>query len=49
MSVARQVTVLDFGHVIATGTPSEVRRHPDVIRAYLGDLSVEPTTQVPTQ
>ena len=49
MSVARQVTVLDFGRVIATGTPSEVRRHPDVIRAYLGDLSVEPTTQVPTQ
>jgi sulfate-transporting ATPase len=49
MSVAQRVTVLDFGRVIATGSPSEVRRHPDVIRAYLGDLSVEPPTQVPTQ
>jgi ABC-type branched-subunit amino acid transport system ATPase component len=49
MSVAQRVTVLDFGRVIATGTPAEVRRHPDVIRAYLGDLSIEPTTQVPTQ
>ncbi|MET4637286.1 ABC transporter ATP-binding protein [Mycetocola sp. 2940] len=35
-SVASQVTVLDNGHVIAEGTPAEVREHPEVLRAYLG-------------
>ena len=36
MDIADRVTVLDFGLVIATGVPSEVQRHPQVIRAYLG-------------
>ena len=36
MDIADRVTVLDFGRVIATGVPSEVQRHPEVIRAYLG-------------
>ena len=31
-----RVTVLDGGHIIAEGTPDEVKRHPEVIRAYLG-------------
>ncbi|WP_040801422.1 ABC transporter ATP-binding protein [Nocardia higoensis] len=35
-SVASQVTVLDNGHVIAEGTPREVREHPQVLEAYLG-------------
>lgn len=35
-SVAAQVTVLDNGHVIAEGTPREVREHPQVLEAYLG-------------
>ncbi len=30
------VLVVDFGTPIATGTPDEVQRHPDVVRAYLG-------------
>lgn len=43
MSVAERVVVLDFGRVIAEGTPAAVRHHPDVVRAYLGDLAAEPT------
>jgi len=29
--------VLDLGRVLTIGAPGEVVRHPEVIRAYLGD------------
>ena len=41
MDISDQVAVLDFGLQIGNGTPDEVQRNPDVIRAYLGeDLSI---------
>jgi len=36
MGIADHVTVLDFGRRIADGTPAEIQRHPEVLRAYLG-------------
>jgi sulfate-transporting ATPase len=36
MSTCDRIVVLDFGKVIATGTPAEIRDNPLVLAAYLG-------------
>jgi branched-chain amino acid transport system ATP-binding protein len=41
MSVCDKVVVLDFGRVIASGEPAEIRENPDVLEAYLGRTADE--------
>ena len=36
MNVCHKITVMDFGQVIASGQPLEVRNNPLVLQAYLG-------------
>jgi len=37
MGVSDRIVCLNQGRIIANGTPSEIQRHPEVIRAYLGE------------
>lgn len=37
MSLSDRIHVMDYGEMIARGTPQEIRENPEVIKAYLGE------------
>jgi branched-chain amino acid transport system ATP-binding protein len=40
MGVSDRIVCLNYGRIIAEGSPAEIQRNPDVIRAYLGEKYV---------
>ena len=46
LGISDYVVVLEFGRVIAHGTPDVVRREPQVVKAYLGSAAGELTPAV---
>ncbi len=49
MSVCQNITVLDFGVVVASGDPSTVQADPAVQAAYLGDSKQQGHTEAPAR
>jgi len=41
MNLCEHITVLDHGQIIAAGTPQQVQKSDEVIKAYLGEPAGE--------
>jgi branched-chain amino acid transport system ATP-binding protein len=41
MGVCEEIHVLDHGETIAHGVPAEIKKHPKVLAAYLGEEAEE--------
>ena len=39
MDLCQRVVALSFGEKIAEGTPDQIQRDPEVVRAYLGEAA----------
>lgn len=37
MGICEKIMVLNYGRIIATGTPDEIQANPEVVKAYLGN------------
>lgn len=41
MEICEEIVVLNYGRIIATGSPKEIQRNPEVIKIYLGEDNAE--------
>jgi branched-chain amino acid transport system ATP-binding protein len=46
LTICDRIVVLEFGKVIAAGSPDEVRRDPLVVKAYLGGAAAESSAAI---